>query len=50
MDSLSLNLIQLHSEVHEVDTADTCTFRTGILDEYKDLFEGNLATYLLFTR
>ena len=39
-DALSLNLIQLHSEVHEVDTADA--FRATVLDEYKDLFEGNL--------
>ena len=39
-DSLSLNLIQLHSEVQDVDTVHA--FRTGILDEYKDLFEGDL--------
>ena len=40
MDSLSLNLIQLHSEVHEVDTTDA--FRAAILDKYKDLFQGDL--------
>ena len=40
VDSLSLNLIQLHSEVHEVDTADA--FPTTMLDEYKDLFQGDL--------
>ena len=40
MDSLSLNLIQLHSMVHEVDTTDA--FRAAILYEYKDLFQGNL--------
>ena len=40
VDSLSLNLIQLHSEIHEVDTADA--FRTTMLNEYKDLFQGNL--------
>ena len=40
MDSLSLNLIQLHSEVHEVDTTDA--FCAAILDGYKDLFEGDL--------
>ena len=34
-DSLSLNLIQVHSEVHEVDTTDA--FHTAIVDEYKDL-------------
>ena len=39
-DSLSLNLIQLHSEVHEVDT--TAAFRAAILDEYEDLFQGDL--------
>ena len=39
-DSLSLNLIQLHSEVHEVDTTDA--FRAAILHEYKDLFQGDL--------
>ena len=39
-DSLSLNLIQLHSEVHEVDTVDA--FRAALLDEYKDLFKGDL--------
>ena len=39
-DSLSLNIIQLHSEVHEVDTTDA--FRAAILDEYKDLFQGDL--------
>ena len=39
-DSSSLNLIQLHSEVHEVDTVDA--FRAALLDEYKDLFEGDL--------
>ena len=39
-DSLSLNLIQLHSEVHEVDTTDA--FRATILHEYKDLFQGDL--------
>ena len=39
-DSLSLNLIQVHSEVHEVDTVDA--FRAALLDEYKDLFEGDL--------
>ena len=38
-DSLSLNLIQLHSEVHEVDTS---AFRAEILHEYKDLFQGDL--------
>ena len=43
MDSLSLNLIQLHSEVHEVDTTDA--FRAAILDGYKDLFEGELGKY-----
>ena len=40
VDSLSLNLIQLHIEVHEVDTVDA--FRAALLDEYKDLFEGDL--------
>jgi len=39
-DSLSLNLIQLHSEVHEVDTTDA--LRAAILHEYKDLFQGDL--------
>ena len=39
-DSLSLNLIQLHSEVHEVEAADA--FRAAILEDYKDLFEGDL--------
>ena len=39
-DSLSLNLIQLHSEFHEVDTSDS--FPTAILDEYKELFQGDL--------
>ena len=39
-DSLSLNLIQLHSEVHEVDTTDA--FRAEILHEYKDLFQSDL--------
>ena len=38
VDSLSLNLIHLHREVHEVDTADA--FRTTMLDQYKDLFQG----------
>ena len=36
-DSLSLNFIQLHSEVHTTDA-----FRAAILDEYKDLLQGNL--------
>jgi len=36
MDSLSLNLIHLHSEVHEVDTVDA--FRAAILNKYKNLF------------
>ena len=40
MDSSSLNLIQLHSEVHEVDTTDA--FRAVILHKYKDLFQGDL--------
>lgn len=40
MESLSRNLIQLHSEVHEVDTVDA--FRAAILDEYKDLFDCDL--------
>ena len=40
MTSLSFNLIQLHSEVHEVDTTDT--FRAAILGEYQDLFQGDL--------
>ena len=40
MDYLSLNLIQLHSEVHEVDTTDA--FGAEILYEYKDLFQGDL--------
>ena len=39
-DSLSLNLIQLHSEVNEVDTTDA--FRAAILDEYEELFQGDL--------
>ena len=39
-DSLNLNLIQLYSEVHEVDTVDA--FRAALPDEYKDLFEGDL--------
>jgi len=39
-DSLSLNLIQLHSEVHEVDTTDA--FHVAILHEHKDLFQGDL--------
>ena len=39
-DSLSLNLIQLHSKVHEVDTTDA--FHAAILNEYKGLFQGNL--------
>ncbi|KAL9978780.1 hypothetical protein ACROYT_G016336 [Oculina patagonica] len=39
-DSLRLNLIQLHSEVHEVQAADA--FRAAILEDYKDLFEGDL--------
>ena len=40
MDALSLNLTQLHSKVHEIDTTDT--FRAAILEEYKDLFQGDL--------
>jgi len=41
-DSLSLNLIQLNSEVHEFDTCATDAFHAAILDKYKDLFQGNL--------
>ena len=40
MSSLSFNFIQLHSEVHEVDTPDT--FRAAMLGEYQDLFQGDL--------
>ena len=32
--------VMLHSEVHEVDTTDA--FHAAILDEYKDLFRGDL--------
>jgi len=39
-DSLSLSLIQLNSEFHEVDTTDA--LRAAILDRYKDLFQGDL--------
>jgi len=39
-DSLSLNLIQLHGVVHEVNNTDA--FCAAIRDEYKDLFQGDL--------
>ena len=39
-DALSLNLIQLHSEVHEVDSTDA--FRAAVFDEYKGKFQGDL--------
>ena len=45
-DSLSLNLIQLHSQVHEVVTTDA--FRAAILHEYKDLFRGDLGNIPFF--
>ena len=35
-----MNLIQLHSKVHEVDTTDA--FCAAVLNEYKDLLQGNL--------
>ena len=38
-----MGMIQSHSDVHEADTVDA--FRTD-LDEYKDLFEGNLGSTL----
>jgi len=44
-DSFSLNLIQLHSDVHEVDTTDA--FRAAILHEYRDLFQGDLGNILV---
>ena len=39
-DSLNMDLVQLHSEVHEVDTIDA--FQTAVFNEYKDSFEGHL--------
>ena len=47
MDSLSPNLVQLHSEVHKVDTVDA--FCAAIQEEYKDSFLVTLVTFLLFT-
>ena len=41
-DALSSNLIQLRSKVHEVDTTDA--FRAAILEEYKDLFQGDFCS------
>ena len=40
-----MNLIQLHEEVHEVDTTDV--FRAAILDEHRDLFQGDLGNSTL---
>lgn len=37
MDSLSLNIILLHSEDHDVDNVDA--FRAAILDECKELLD-----------
>ena len=38
--SLSMDLVQLHREVHEDDTVDA--FQAAVFDEYSDLFEGHL--------
>ena len=40
VDSLNMDLVQLHSEVHEVDTVDA--FQAAVFNEYKDLFEDHL--------
>ena len=39
-DSLMMDLVQLHNEVHEVDTVDA--FQAAVFNEYKDLFERHL--------
>ena len=40
-DSLKMDLVPLHSEVHEGDTVDAS--QAAVFDEYKDLFEGDPA-------
>lgn len=40
VDSLMMDLVQLHNEVHKVDTVDA--FQAAVFNEYKDLFEGHL--------
>ena len=47
-DSLSLNLLQLHSEVHEVDTPDALP--ATIVDKYKELFQHNLGNIPVVTK
>ena len=39
-DSLNMDLVQLHSEVHEADTVDA--FQAVVFSKYKDLFGGHL--------
>ena len=41
-DSLSMGLVQLHSEVHEVDIVKA--FQAAVFDEYNGLFKGHLGT------
>ena len=41
-DSLSMGLVQLHSEVHEVDIVNA--FQAAVFDEYNGLFKGHLGT------
>ena len=48
MDYLSLNLVQLHSEDHKVETVEA--FCAAIQEEYKDSFLVTLVTFLWFTR
>ena len=42
-DSLKMDLIKLHEQVHEINSSDD--FRSEVLIKYKDLFDEHLGEY-----